>query len=69
MAPVKTPAAVIERVSQEVQKAMGEPAFLERLEKTGVDPVRHTPQEFAEQIRREIALWGEVIQKAGIKPE
>ena len=69
MAPAKAPAAVIDRVSQEIQKAMGEPAFLERLEKTGVDPVRHTPQEFAEQIRREIAMWGEVIQKAGIKPE
>ncbi|NBS48330.1 MAG: tripartite tricarboxylate transporter substrate binding protein, partial [Betaproteobacteria bacterium] len=69
MAPAKTPPAVIERISRELQKAMNEPAFVERIEKMGLDPVRHTPQEFAESIRMQVNTWREVIRKAGIKPE
>jgi tripartite-type tricarboxylate transporter receptor subunit TctC len=69
MAPAKTPPAVIERISRELQKAMSEPAFVERIEKMGLDPVRHTPQEFAESIRMQVNTWREVIRKAGIKPE
>jgi hypothetical protein len=44
-------------------------AFVERIEKMGLDPVRHTPQEFAESIRMQVNTWREVIRKAGIKPE
>ena len=69
MAPAKTPSTVIDRISRELQKAMGEPAFVERIEKMGLDPVRHTPQEFAESIRVQVNTWREVIRKAGIKPE
>ena len=45
------------------------PQFAGRLEGMGVDPVQHTPAEFAEEIRREMILWRDVIQAAGIKPE
>ena len=56
-------------MSREIQKAMTEPAFLEQIDKLGLEPVRHTPAEFVDMIRRESALWGEVIRKAGIKAE
>ncbi len=69
LAPAKTPVAVIDRISGEIQKAMRDPTFTARLEKIGVDPVLHTPAQFAQQIQREIALWKGVIESAGIKPE
>jgi tripartite-type tricarboxylate transporter receptor subunit TctC len=48
---------------------MKDPAFLDRLAKMGLDPVPTTPAQFAAQIRNEYAMWGDVIKKAGIKPE
>lgn len=69
LAPGKTPAPIISRISQEIQKAMRDPAFLARLDKIGVDPVLHTPEQFAEQIRQDVERWKTVIENAGIKPE
>jgi tripartite-type tricarboxylate transporter receptor subunit TctC len=69
LAPAKTPAAVIERISSEIQKAMRDPAFTSRLDRIGVDPVLHTSAEFAQQIQREMVQWQRVIESAGIKPE
>jgi tripartite-type tricarboxylate transporter receptor subunit TctC len=69
VAPAGTPSAVIMRVSQEIQKAMRDPQFVSQLEQIGVDPVLHTPEEFATAIRREIEQWGALIKAAGIKPE
>jgi len=31
--------------------------------------VLHTPAEFADTIRKQTALWRDVIQSAGIQPE
>lgn len=69
MALANTPPAIIDMLSREIQPAMTEPAFLEQIDKIGLEPVRHTPAEFTELIRRESALWGEVIRKAGLKAE
>ena len=69
LAPAKTPPAIVERISAEIQKAMRDPAFTARLDRIGVDPVLHTPAEFAQQIQREMVQWQRVIEAAGIKPE
>ncbi len=69
LAPANTSPAIIDALSREIQKAMTEPAFLEQIDKLGLEPVRHTSAEFVATIKRESALWGEVIRKAGIKAE
>jgi tripartite-type tricarboxylate transporter receptor subunit TctC len=33
------------------------------------DPVTSTPEEFADYIKREIAKWGDVVRKAGLKAD
>ena len=68
-APARTPPAIVARLAEEIQKAQRDPAFTGRLEKMGVDPVLHTPAEFAAQIEREMTMWKEVIDAAGIKPQ
>lgn len=67
MAPGKTPAPVIELLSREVRAAAQDPAFLDRLAKIGVDPVLHTPADFAKLIADETQRWRVIIQELGLK--
>ena len=69
LAPANTSPAIIELLSREIQQAMTEPAFLEQIDKLGLEPVRHTSAEFIEMIKRESVIWGGVIRKAGLKVE
>lgn len=67
--PAKTPAAIVEKTRavlhtalarEDVQKLMFNAAFL---------PGESTPEQLAAHMRSEIARWGSVRDKAGIKPE
>lgn len=67
MAPMKTPAAVIDLLSKEVRTAVQDPAFLARLAQIGVDPVLHTPQDFAKLVVEETSRWRGIIGDLGLK--
>ena len=69
LAPANTPPAIIDLLSREIQQAMTEPAFLEQIDKLGLEPVRHSSAQFIELIKHESVIWGEVIRKAGLKAE
>lgn len=65
--PAKTPDAVVDTLSKEIRAANQDPAFLERLEKVGIDPVVHTPADYAKLIEEETARWRQIISDLGIK--
>jgi len=69
MAPAATPAAVVDRMSREVNSVLKEPAIRARLIELGSQPQGGTPAEFASFISQETRKWGEVIKAAGVKPE
>ena len=69
MAPVRTTAAIIEKLAQSVAKAVTANDLLERFKRDGIDAVGSTPEQFRAQIAREIPQWRDVIQSANIKPE
>ena len=69
LAPSRTPKAIIDRVAQEVAKAVRDPVLIERLNKIGVDALGNTPAEFAALIRSEAPLWRDAVNAAGIKQE
>ena len=69
LGPAHLPEPIVRKLSQEIQRSMRDPAFLDQLVKMGLDPVPTTPAEFAAQIENEYAMWGDVIEKAGIKLE
>jgi tripartite-type tricarboxylate transporter receptor subunit TctC len=50
-------------------KIMHSPELKEKLAATGTDPLTSTPEEFAAYIKSEIAKWGDVIRKAGVKAD
>ena len=69
LAPAGTPRNIIDRWNGELVKIMHAPELKEKLAATGTDPLTSTPEEFAAYIKSEIAKWGDVIRKAGVKAD
>jgi len=69
LAPAGTPRNVVTRLNAELGKIMHSPELKEKLAATGTEPLTSTPEEFAAYIQREIAKWGEVVRKAGVKAD
>jgi tripartite-type tricarboxylate transporter receptor subunit TctC len=69
MAPAKTPAAIIDRLTQSAAKAVTASDLVERFKRDGIDAVGSTQEQFRTQIAREIPQWRDVIQSANIRPE
>ena len=61
------PAEVVTRIHDGVMKALQEPAVRKRIEDTGSLVVGNTPQQFAEQIRAELAVYRKVVETAKLK--
>ena len=64
VAPAATPAPIVSRLSQEINKALALPAMRERL--STVNLIGTTPDAFAAHIRAEIPKWRKVIESAKI---
>jgi tripartite-type tricarboxylate transporter receptor subunit TctC len=69
LAPAGTPRPVITRLNAEFVKIMRSPEMKERLATLATDPLTSTPEEFAAYIQREIAKWGDVVRKAGLRAD
>jgi tripartite-type tricarboxylate transporter receptor subunit TctC len=69
LAPGKAPAAVIERLSAEAQKALADPEARRILTNAGFDVAGTTPAQFRAWQQAEIAKWGKVIRATGAKPD
>jgi tripartite-type tricarboxylate transporter receptor subunit TctC len=67
VAPLGTPAPVIERLNAAVQAALKKPAILERLRLVGAVPTGGTPQQFHEFIVQDSARWTAIIRAAKIE--
>ena len=69
LAPAGTPPAVVAKLNGDLRKVLSITDVRENLRKHGLDVTGSTPQEFAEHLKREKAVWAQVIREAGIKPE
>jgi len=68
LAPANTPKEIVERLHRDIAKSLANPKVIAQLEKTGVEPVAMTPEEFGRYIKTEYDTWGKVVKEAGIKP-
>jgi tripartite-type tricarboxylate transporter receptor subunit TctC len=66
LAPANLPKPIVERLANEMQKALKDPVFLDRMAKMGLDPVPTTPAQFASDIRMEYAMWRDLIKTTGV---
>jgi tripartite-type tricarboxylate transporter receptor subunit TctC len=67
LAPAGTPMDVVNRVQQEVAKALAAPAIKERLVAQGALPSGNTSSEFAKHIAAETNKWAGVVKASGAK--
>ena len=66
LAPAKTPAPIVNVLSDAIHKALADPVILKRLEDAGVDPTPDsTPERLAEFIKAELAKWSPIIKASG----
>jgi tripartite-type tricarboxylate transporter receptor subunit TctC len=69
LAPAGTPKPIMNKIVHEVLRVLGQPDVRERISGQGFDIVASTPEQFAAQIKVEVAKWGKVIRAAGIKAD
>ncbi len=69
LAPAGTPAAIVQRLSEETAKALAQPDVKERFLALGIEAVGGTPDDTGRFLAAEIAKWAKVITTADVKPE
>src|SRR5438477_3609247 len=67
IAPKGVAAPIVERRDAGVKKMLQMPETAKQLETDGVAPAGGDAQRFGEQIKKEIALWKDVVAKTGVK--
>jgi tripartite-type tricarboxylate transporter receptor subunit TctC len=65
VAPAGTPRPIIERLHDEVVKALASPAVRDKFAAAGIVPVSSTPEEFAAFTQAEINRWRGVVKASG----
>ncbi|MBI1965531.1 MAG: tripartite tricarboxylate transporter substrate binding protein [Betaproteobacteria bacterium] len=66
LAPAGTPAAIVNRMSAELAKAVKAPDVQGHLAGDGGEPIGSNPEQFAQHLAAEIARWRKVVTDAGI---
>jgi tripartite-type tricarboxylate transporter receptor subunit TctC len=67
--PAKTPAAIVDRTRAALRTALAREEVQRLLFNAAFLPSESTPEQLAVHMRAEIARWGSVRDKAGIRPE
>ena len=68
-APAGTPAAVVQRLNQEINDALKLPDVRERLTTLGAEPSAMTPADFGQWLKAEIATMGKVVKDGKVTVE
>jgi tripartite-type tricarboxylate transporter receptor subunit TctC len=66
-APAGTPAGLIERLSTETRRALGDAELRKRLIDLGAEPLGSAPAEFAAYVNAEFQRWGSFARESGIR--
>jgi len=67
--PAGTPAPVVQKLNDSVNRSLQSADLRERLEASAFDPAGGPQQQFADYVKAEIAKWGKVVRETGAKPD
>jgi tripartite-type tricarboxylate transporter receptor subunit TctC len=67
LGPPRLPAPVVKKLHDEVIAILALDDMKERIKTLGFDVIASTPEEFAAQMRQDVARWGAVVEKAGLQ--
>ena len=62
VAPKGAPKEVVEKINAAVKKVLANPTVQKNIEGTGSVILGNTPEQFAEQIKTELALYKQVVK-------
>ncbi len=67
MGPAGLPREIVNKVHADVVAIVKRPDFQERLVRDGIEPIANSPEQFAAQIKAELAGWAGVVKASGAK--
>jgi tripartite-type tricarboxylate transporter receptor subunit TctC len=65
-APAGTPPSIVSQVNADINKILEQPDVKARFALIGAEPVPATPEQFAAQVRTDMARWGKLIKELAI---
>ncbi len=69
LAPAKTPADVVKRMNEELNKALKNPEVAKKLDAQGIDIMGGTPVQAGTFIDKQMNIWSKVVKDNGIKAD
>ena len=69
LAPVKTPPAIVAKLSRDANQVLGEAEVKQKMMMLGAEPSGNTPHEFARFIHDDQAKWSKLVKERGITLE
>lgn len=67
--PAKTPQPVVNRINEELVKALKQPDVKARFAQIGAEPVGSSPAELASYLKSESSKWSEIVRARNIKAD
>jgi tripartite-type tricarboxylate transporter receptor subunit TctC len=67
--PAGMPKNVVDTVYSAVQKLSKNPDYARAMGKFGLEPVGSSPDEFREQVKRELEAWAQVVKELNYQPQ
>ena len=65
--PAGTPQPIIDRLAKEIAKILKQPDIVERYRKAGAPVIAEGPDAFKARIAREVPMYKQIVEKAGLK--
>jgi tripartite-type tricarboxylate transporter receptor subunit TctC len=69
VAPPGVPRAIVNRLTSEIAKILRTPDTIERFTNQGFEVAYSTPEQLAEVIKKDLALWGPIVKSSGAKAD
>jgi tripartite-type tricarboxylate transporter receptor subunit TctC len=67
LVPASTPKDIISKLNTEMQRVLALPDVKQNLAAQGAEPMGNSPEQFAEQIQKDLARWSKVAREANLK--
>jgi tripartite-type tricarboxylate transporter receptor subunit TctC len=65
LAPRGVPATVAQKISQDLTRALGDPAVQAKMRELGAEPAPSTPDAFADVLKKDRQKWGDIVRLSG----
>ena len=69
LAPAGTPPGIVALLNAEINRAMNAPEVREKLEATGLSVVNESPAAFAQTLKSDYEIYGQLIKTIGLQPQ